>query len=667
MNDYTGSNATRPTYATVWESYRKLGYTPLAITPGDKKPAKFSWKDITGWSEQQFAQYAAQFPGYGVGIVCEGLIVLDVDQAADHSESNKNKENGSDSLARLQQTLGTLPTTYTSTARGKDYPGRHYFFRRPEAYKGKKLHNLADHIETKTDGGYVCAWPTVHPDTGTFYVWYSPHGYECQPPNVSDLPELPSAWCDYLLIPPSKRGQKPHRETQKAVYRPQETGMCRAVENLLNAYLNDPRRNGVSHVTACDTIAALAHYAAEGHIGAPQAVETIRNHFPTIAGHHEGGEKGALAEVQRMIDGVASELNSTPHIQDPCIAEREAWLAAHSADPFAIGGQSPQEESGEPPQKSNTFSMAELMAEEFKPLEFIVPNLIATGTTILAAAPKIGKSWLCLDLAYNVATGGKALGKIPVQSRPVLYMALEDGKRRLQSRLRMLGHTTPSANLEFSIEETDPVGKALQFLDSHAGEKPLVILDTLAKVLEHYPCGKNESAYTHDYKIMGNLQQQVLKREGSLIVVHHTNKGRAGDFVDSLNGTQGLAGSADTILKINRTRGSDSGTLNVTSREAMEGEYSITFEEGRWTLDGDTLQEAAEAAQDREGTERMGKQQQEVLRLVRDHPHGIRPFQIAEETELTVQRASNCLRRLTKAGLIDNRGRGMYFPLSSTE
>ena len=56
MNDYTGSNATRPTYATVWESYRKLGYTPLAITPGDKKPAKFSWKDITGWSEQQFVE-----------------------------------------------------------------------------------------------------------------------------------------------------------------------------------------------------------------------------------------------------------------------------------------------------------------------------------------------------------------------------------------------------------------------------------------------------------------------------------------------------------------------------------------------------------------------------------------------------------------------------------
>lgn len=49
------------------------------------------------------------------------------------------------------------------------------------------------------------------------------------------------------------------------------------------------------------------------------------------------------------------------------------------------------------------------MIEPLKPIEFIVDNLISQGLFILAGAPKIGKSWLALDICLRVAKGESML------------------------------------------------------------------------------------------------------------------------------------------------------------------------------------------------------------------------------------------------------------------
>ena len=60
------------------------------------------------------------------------------------------------------------------------------------------------------------------------------------------------------------------------------------------------------------------------------------------------------------------------------------------------------------------------------------------GLTLLAARPKIGKTWLALDIAIAVATGGYCLGDIKCEQGDVLFLALEDNKRRMQRRLTKL-------------------------------------------------------------------------------------------------------------------------------------------------------------------------------------------------------------------------------------
>ena len=80
-----------------------------------------------------------------------------------------------------------------------------------------------------------------------------------------------------------------------------------------------------------------------------------------------------------------------------------------------------------------------LSTQDFPPLPYAVHGLIPEGLTLEVGPPKAGKSWLTLDLLLAVASGGMALGSIKAgPPRRVLYLALEDGDRRMQDRCRAL-------------------------------------------------------------------------------------------------------------------------------------------------------------------------------------------------------------------------------------
>src|SRR5262245_7648782 len=78
----------------------------------------------------------------------------------------------------------------------------------------------------------------------------------------------------------------------------------------------------------------------------------------------------------------------------------------------------------------------------FPAIKYVVPGVIVEGLTLLAGKPKVGKSWLLLHAAIAVARGGFTLGDIHCIEGDVLYCALEDNLRRLQSRmLKLMGAT----------------------------------------------------------------------------------------------------------------------------------------------------------------------------------------------------------------------------------
>lgn len=304
-----------------------------------------------------------------------------------------------------------------------------------------------------------------------------------------------------------------------------------------------------------------------------------------------------------------------------------------------------------------------LMAQDFPPVEYAVPGIVPEGLTMLVAPPKLGKSWMVLDMAVTAAVGGRALHALEVRRRPVLYLALEDGPRRLQNRLQTLGVGIGSADLTFMTEVTNAHETIRAYLQQHGGARPLVIVDTLGKIKGVYT---GNDSYGADYEHTSSLKRLVDEHPGSaLLVVHHTRKGQAGDFVDSVSGTQGIAGAADTILTLQRDRNDGEATLNVTSRDAAEGQYAVSFTEGRWTLEGSTLAEASQAVQQREATEGVGDDMSTIVGVVYQHPDGIKRADLIEESGLPSQRVDTYLNRAVKAGRVSRSGRGTYTPVRS--
>ncbi|WP_158214121.1 AAA family ATPase [Bifidobacterium vansinderenii] len=320
--------------------------------------------------------------------------------------------------------------------------------------------------------------------------------------------------------------------------------------------------------------------------------------------------------------------------------------------------------------KQESCKASELMMMKFPPVKELVTGVIQTGLVLLVAAPKIGKSWLSLHLAYTAAIGGYAFGAIKVDERPVLYLALEDGFRRLQNRLHSLGVTDKGVpdNLEFTVRIpenmslTEVVG---QFLRSNRDKQPLIILDTLGKYKVLSPKRGGETDYERDYRLLGDLQEMVADCDGAtMIVVHHTRKAESGDFLDSVSGTNGVAGAADAILKLDRKRGESKGTLQVTSRDGAEGDYLLEFgENGLWTLCGDSLEKAAEAAREYRQTSPVGDMMAEVIRVVNDHSEGVSPKDVAATLGIDDGKARLYLRRALDAGRIRQRKRGVYEPI----
>ena len=135
----------------------------------------------------------------------------------------------------------------------------------------------------------------------------------------------------------------------------------------------------------------------------------------------------------------------------------------------------------------------------FPPMAYAVPGLIPEGLVLNVGAPKIGKSWFVLDCGLAVAAGGTALSAIATgPARPVLYLALEDGHRRLQARCRRLlsaGQAIP-AGLEYLIrvEPGQVLASITEWLAEHGPARPLVILDTLGRVMP--PALMGETAYS---------------------------------------------------------------------------------------------------------------------------------------------------------------------------
>ena len=222
-----------------------------------------------------------------------------------------------------------------------------------------------------------------------------------------------------------------------------------------------------------------------------------------------------------------------------------------------------------------TRSCEEIMTTVYKPIEFVIDGLIAQGLYILAGAPKVGKSWLALDMCLSIAKGEKILG-LKTSQGTALYLCLEDSYARIQNRLYELTDE-PTEMLYFSVM-SDPIGGGLEeqiegFMSEHRDLK-IVFIDTLQMVRSD-----TDSSYGSDYKDLSVLKALADKLEIAIIVVHHTRKCKDTDPFNMISGSTGISGCVDgSMVLIETKRGSRNAKLYCVGRDIENAEINLQFD-----------------------------------------------------------------------------------------
>jgi hypothetical protein len=575
----------------------------------------------------QIAEWWSRWPEANIGLRTgqgSNLAVLDVDDVQ--------------AFLKMTEEHGKLPTTLLART-GRVGGGVHLYFEHREGVTNRKG-SLPKGVEVRGEGGYVLAPPSLH-ISGNRYAW-----------DDVDAPIRP--WPEILskLI-----AQRPERRPLAA---PNVVGGntpygAKALDNemlRLKTAQDGERNTTLNEVGFC-----LFQLVAGGEL----EEQTVTSELVFMArglGLSDHEIEGTLRSAR---EGGFREPRSAP--------EKTRSISAHAHNPGAV---LPEGSDADP---SNGRSLLAgirsgtwLDSQDFPDLNYHVPLLVPEGMTLLVGPPKIGKSWWVLDVALALAAGGVALGTVPVEKRPVLYLALEDGDRRMQSRCRtLLAQETIPAGFEYMVR-VEP-GKTFEtieaWLNLHKGESPLVILDTLGKVMP--PSAMGESSYQRDYRVGGQLKNLADSNTGSAILInHHDRKANAEDFVDAVSGTHGLAGSADTTLVVSRNRTEAEAVLKVTGRDVKEAEYALLFNDGIWTADGTDLEDAAKALRERRQSANLGERSADVLAFVNDHPEGVTPAQVSLAfLDMNNNAASTYLGRLLDAGRITKPKRGVYTPVVS--
>lgn len=218
----------------------------------------------------------------------------------------------------------------------------------------------------------------------------------------------------------------------------------------------------------------------------------------------------------------------------------------------------------------------ELLEQVFPPLEFLVDELLAKGHLgVLGGRPKSGKSWLVLQLAQAIDEGRPFLGK-ETQKGKVLYVALEDGRRRVHQRANIIKWHPQQAQVLFEVAHFDGenghIGPGLVQIGAIAPAFDLIIIDTLIATLSGRA---NENDNVQMGAVMNELARIAHETETAVLLVHHTGKGNSENVFDLLRGASAIRGGYDVGFLLQRKQDEREAILYIESRDVEVSSMTI--------------------------------------------------------------------------------------------
>lgn len=264
--------------------------------------------------------------------------------------------------------------------------------------------------------------------------------------------------------------------------------------------------------------------------------------------------------------------------------------------------------------------------------------LLAIGTSLVAAKPKVGKSSFARNLAAAVSQGKEFLDR-PVRKGTVLYLSLEDGEGIVSSSFKSLGW---SPDISFSFE-TPPRDAMRELFRLVSETRPgLVIIDTLAR-FQHLRDFKD---YGEVSWVMQMFQRLARECRCHVMLLHHAPKMGAGG-IDAAIGSVAFSGGVDTVIELTQ----HGGQRRVGTRQRFGDDLeptNLAFDKATKQISLGLPVEVAEEA-------RLRK---EIVETLPSSGSGKTEASLNGEVAGDTGAKSKVLRTLVRDGLVRHEGKG---------
>ncbi len=443
--------------------------------------------------------------------------------------------------------------------------GIHFWFRHPGGYiasrMGKKDKGIAPGVDLLADGGHqAIVAPSTH-ECGGVYRWAGTMPLE-------EIPDWGKALPSWIAEPGPAPIVEARKRDETFTDLPANVELCRA---RLAAVA------GAVEGQAGDTATLQAAYLGRDHSLSPAAFLPLLQEWnatctpPWDAADLETKMANAYRYAKSPAPGAALPENDFRPVP-PSLASPVEEFAAKGC-PTALGWRA-------------------VAAAHPKLREPLIDGLLRRGEVMnLIAAPKVGKSWLALSLAFAMAQGVPWLGRNTAQG-VTLYVDNELHPETWAHRAGMVGELHQHCEGVYLMALRGVVRPLEDMIDAIAAEAKrlgaaVIILDAFYRFLRAGMSENDNAAMTQ----LSNLVDRLAKATGAAVVlIHHTSKGSQGEksVTDVGAGASALARAADTHLALREHEQEGCVVFDVVTRSWPQlPSFVIQRTGGIWTrIDG---------------------------------------------------------------------------------
>jgi len=201
----------------------------------------------------------------------------------------------------------------------------------------------------------------------------------------------------------------------------------------------------------------------------------------------------------------------------------------------------------------HSITLQDLLSSQIETPAWLVDQLIpGNGITCVAGRPKVGKSFIVLELAASIASGRPLFGQFEVDRKNVLIISKEDGQAQLKERIQKLS-IDRSLNIAIStdqgifFDDDSMLPRILNLV--HQCDAQVVIIDSFIRV------NRGDENTSKGITLIHRVFKQLNDEGVSIIFIHHHGKEdaqHARNGGDSLRGSSDIYAMIDTLLTLKK-------------------------------------------------------------------------------------------------------------------